>query len=479
MNDSAMGDGTTDRFSTVHAGRIRRTVPVVGFAARAAGGRVVAGLRARTGDDGAVDRFHHRTAERYADLLGHSKGVLMKAGQLLSTFDIAPAADGPMSVYHQALQRLQADAPPMDGHVARDVVERDLGRGIDELFQRFDPEPIAAASIGQVHEAWLPDGRHVAVKVQYPGVAQAIRDDLANTELLATFLKLGMSLTPWAMRTDQRIAAAEFSERIADEIDYRHEAANIRRFAELFAGHPFIRVPDLIESHSGARVLTMTLVEGIGWSQARGAAQHLRDRWAEAIGYFAFGAYRHANLFNADPHPGNYLFGADGTVGFVDFGCVKEFSEPTRRAIVTMFRATRDGDRELLYRLMTEHGFVQADSDLTVDEAFAWWSEMASTVTSVQPHRFIPSDSTGLLTAMLDDTDAGSAIRKMTVPGDYVMLSRINLGINAVMSELGASLHTLDMLNALDGVGEPITDAARRHVSWVRARGLPFGLDAH
>ncbi|MDS1116451.1 AarF/ABC1/UbiB kinase family protein [Gordonia westfalica] len=474
MTDNPRPLTGTDRFGSVRAGRVRRTVPVVGFAARAAGGRVVAGLRNRAGDPEALDRFHHQTAERYAEMLGHSKGVLMKAGQLLSTYDVE--VGGPLATYQAALQRLQSDAPPMDFATTRDVVEADLGTQIKDAFDEFSPDPIAAASIGQVHRATLIDGTHVAVKVQYPGVARAIRDDLANTELLATFLKLGMSLTPRAMRTDQRSAAAEVAERIAEELDYRHEARSIRRFAELYRDHPFVRVPDVVDSHSGDRVITMTFLDGLGWAQARTADQELRNRWAEAICYFGFGAYRHSNLFNADPHPGNYRFREDGTVGFVDFGCVKQFPEWVRRGIVTMFRATCDGDRHELYRLMIEHGFLTADTDLDVDHAYQWWAMMASSVNTEQPHTFVPADSTGLVQSMFDDGPIGLAARKMHIPSDYVMLTRINLGINAILSELGATLDTRDQLDCVDGVGEPKTAASRAHAAWARKRGLPFGL---
>lgn len=171
----------------VPQGRIRRTMPLAGFAARAAGGRIVAGLREKTGDTGAVARFHERTAERYSELLGRSKGVLMKAGQILSVMDTGWVGNGQFTGYQAALAHLQADAPPMDPALAREVLQADLGRAAEEVFAEFDDEPMAAASIGQVHRAVLHDGRRVAVKIQYPGAAEAIRDDLANTELLASF----------------------------------------------------------------------------------------------------------------------------------------------------------------------------------------------------------------------------------------------------------------------------------------------------
>ena len=136
--------------------------------------------------------FYERTAERYAQLLGHSKGVLMKAGQIFSMVDPGAVGNGELSPYQKALTRLQADAPPMDPASQRRPAGR-FGRPVEELFAEFSDEPMAAASIGQVHHAVLHDGREVAVKIQYPGAAEAIRDDLANTELLTTFYRFAAS----------------------------------------------------------------------------------------------------------------------------------------------------------------------------------------------------------------------------------------------------------------------------------------------
>src|SRR5579875_1714714 len=177
----------------VPRGRLRRTMPLAGFTARAAGGRMVAALREKTGDGAAVERFYERTADRDGGLLGHSKGGLLKGGQLLSMVDAKAIGNGGFSPYQAALARLQADAPPMDPALARNVLEADLGQPVREIFAEFADEPMAAASIGQVHRAVLHDGRDVAVKIQYPGAAEAIRDDLANTELLATFFRFAVS----------------------------------------------------------------------------------------------------------------------------------------------------------------------------------------------------------------------------------------------------------------------------------------------
>ena len=142
---------------------------------------------------------------------------------------------------------------------------------------------------------------------------------------------------------DLRQATQELSARITEELDYRHEATNIAAFSELYRGHPFIRIPEVIIDASADRVLTMTYLDGLDWTSAQHADQDVKNAWAEVISRMVTGSYRHANLFHADPHPGNYRFGADGTVGFVDFGCVKILAEPQRRQIVEMARAAVDG----------------------------------------------------------------------------------------------------------------------------------------
>ncbi|CPZ28095.1 Putative ABC transporter ATP-binding protein [Mycobacteroides abscessus] len=277
----------------VPRGRIRRTMPLAGFTARAAGGRLVAGLREKAGDTGAVDRFHHRTAERYTELLGHSKGVLMKAGQIFSSIDMN-GADGGISPYEQALTRLQTQSPPMAPALARSVLESELRVPTSQAYASFTDDPISAASIGQVHRATLHDGRDVVVKIQYPGVAQAIQDDLANTELVTTFLRVTFALLDRRYAIDLPATARDISAQIKEELDYKQEAENISAFHRLFAGHPFIRVPQAVPELSTRRVLTMTYVDGIDWTEAQQADQELKNTWAEALWRFSLAPLQHA-----------------------------------------------------------------------------------------------------------------------------------------------------------------------------------------
>ena len=463
----------------VPGGRIRRTMPLAGFTARAAGGAMVAAMREKTGDAGAVQRFHERTAERYSELLGHSKGVLMKAGQLLSVVDASVIGSGALSPYQRALARLQLDAPPMDPALAKEVLHADLGRPAEEVFAEFTDEPMAAASIGQVHRAILLDGRQAAAKIQYPGVAKAIRDDLANTELLATFLRFASSAAGTAMQADLRQATREIAARIAEEIDYRHEAANITRFSELYRGHPFIRVPEVIYEASGDRVLTMTYLDGMDWAAAQRADQKLKNTWAEVIARFFAGSYRHANLLQADPHPGNYRFGLNGQVGFVDFGQVKVLPERQRRGLVWMVRAAVDGRKHDLRDLMVESGFLDCDSILSTDEAYQWWAGTLYELLAPQPVTYTQDTSERAIRALIDVRSPDHPVRRMSVPDDFVFLPRITLCVNAILATLGATIYARSMADDMDGVAEPLTPLGKQHHAWVRQRGLPCGLELH
>ncbi|MDT5082642.1 MAG: hypothetical protein QOJ80_7279 [Mycobacterium sp.] len=457
-------------------GRIRRTMPLAGFTARAAGGRLVAGLRERAGDDGAVERFHERTAERYAELLGHSKGVLMKAGQILSMVDGSAWGSGGFSPYEKALSRLQADAPPMPPALVHEVLDTELGTAMDQ-FATFSEKPMAAASIGQVHRAVLGDGRHVVVKIQYPGVAKAIRDDLANTELLATFLRFATAAS--AVKVDIRDAAHTAAARIAEEVDYRHEAAVIATFGELYRGHPFIRIPDVVPEVSGDRVLTMTYLDGMDWATAQHAEQDLKNSWAEVIARFMNGNYRHANLTHADPHPGNYRFGADGSVGFLDFGCTTVIPERERWLWVATLRAAIEDRTNDCRDLMVQLGFLEPDSAVSDDDLRRLLSDLTYEVTMPQPATYTSDGTVRTVRAFFDVRDPHHPVAHMTVPGEHAFTSRVTLAWASVAAGLRATIAARAIMDDMDGVAEPTTELGKLHHAWVRERGLPGALDNH
>ncbi len=458
--------------NVVPQGRLRRTMPLAGFTARAAGGRLVAGLRERAGSPGAVERFHERTAERYTELLGHSKGALMKAGQILSMVDADAIGNSGFAPYQKALARLRAEAPPMSADLVHAILDDELGSDI-ECFAEFDDEPIAAASVGQVHRAVLRDGRAVAVKIQYPCVAQAIRDDLANTELLITFMRLGAAATGTTI--DIRTMAAEITARITEEVDYRHEAAMITAFADLLRGHPFIRVPEVIPEASGDRVLTMTYLDGMDWAAAQHADQDLRNTWAEVIFRFINTGSRHGNLVQVDPHPGNFLFNPDGTVGCLDFGCVQTFAERPRWLFLALMHAGMEGRYDDCRDLMVQMGLISAETSLSPEALRSIVSDMTHATTQPQPVTYTPENMARSLRAFLGEQNA----THMTVTREFVFLPRLQIAFDHIATGLRATVPVRSILEDLSGLTEPTTRLGKLHHAWVRERGLPCGLDHH
>lgn len=440
MSDAEFPPDAADATPTgdgIGRGRLRRTAPLVGLTARTAGEAVVVGLRSKlTGT--ASTEFHVRTAERYAELLGRSKGALMKAGQMLSFTSLGPAVGEEFqTTYRAALTRLRNDAPPMAPELAREVLERELDRSTESAFAEFDWEPLAAASIGQVHAARLHDGRDVAVKIQYPGVAAAIRADLKNTELLATFLKLITGLSARKMSFDLRGAAQEIGDRITEELDYRLEAANQSEFAELYRGHPFIHIPEVIGELCADRVLTQELVRGKSWSDALAADQELRDNWAEAIHRFTYGSYHHFYMFNADPHPGNYIFHEDGSVSFLDFGCVKRLQREQVESLNIVMRECLRGDVQETWRVSVEGGFLKPSGSLTPEEAYAYWREPVEMYWGDQPFTVTPEYVAKLIELRYSPTSPmANAYRHLAPPAAYTIMSRIDIGVMSLVAEL-------------------------------------------
>ncbi len=426
----------------ISRGRLRRTVPLAALGARTAGEAVVVGLRSKlTGADST--EFHVRTAERYAELLGRSKGALMKAGQMLSFVSASPAVPAEFqSIYQAALTRLRNEAPPMAPELARSTLERELGQRAERVFAEFEWEPLAAASIGQVHAARLHDGRAVAVKIQYPGVAAAIRADLKNTELLSTFLSLIFGLSPRKVSFDLRGAAQEIGVRITEELDYRLEAANQAEFAEYYCGHPFIHVPAVIDELCTGCVLTQEFVQGKAWSDALASERQLLDQWAEAIYRFVYGSNHRFCLFNADPHPGNYLFHDDGSVSILDFGCIKRFDRARVDMMQAIGRTCFRADVLGTWQASVEGGFWRSSDPVTPEEVFAYWREPWEMWWAEQPFTVTPEYVTRWIERKFSPTGpSANAFRHLTASPEYTIMSRIEMGAASLLAELRATNH--------------------------------------
>jgi predicted unusual protein kinase regulating ubiquinone biosynthesis (AarF/ABC1/UbiB family) len=463
---NADGVGNDDRIPT---GRVRRALPIAGLTARNAASRAAGKLR-RSEDDQQQRLL--KEAERYVAVLGDMKGVAMKLGQLLSFLDSGLVPEQYRPLYQQVLGVLQADAPAMAIATVHEIIAGELGRPVDELFAWFAPQPMAAASIGQVHAAHLHGGREVAVKVQYPGVAEAIAADLKNTELLANVMAMGARmLGPLRPQTDARVVAEEISERVAEELDYRQEAANQRDFADRYRGHPFIRIPEVIEELSTDRLLVMELDDGMRWTAALQEPRELRNTWAEVIDRFVWGALYEAGTFNADPHPGNYLFHPDGTVTFIDFGCVKRFTPVQVAGMRSIVTAMTSGDAPALLQAFVDMGMLDPKKAPDADRVFAWYLPLWDPVLGRQPWTFTPEFAAFVVGHNFDPmSEWGDVVRAFRVEKDFVFLSRIQLGLFSVLAALGATNDWHAIQDEIIHGAPPATDLGRQHAQWIRER---------
>ena len=217
--------------SKLPTGRVGRTARLAGLAGHTLATRTQTRIHSRASGDAAKaaeQARQERLAERYAEVLGDMKGAVMKVGQILSFVDVdGVVPTSSRELFQSTLARLQSDVPPLAPDEIADVIATELGARPEEIFAFFSPRPVAAASMGQVHVARLADGTELAVKVQYPGVADAVRADLANTNLLASVIRAGLALLgPEAPKVDPKMLVEEIRDRVVDELDYTIEAAN-------------------------------------------------------------------------------------------------------------------------------------------------------------------------------------------------------------------------------------------------------------
>jgi predicted unusual protein kinase regulating ubiquinone biosynthesis (AarF/ABC1/UbiB family) len=376
------------------------------------------------------DLRHHlalRSAEDVAEELGAMKGAMMKLGQMASYLD-----EGVPESFRATMARLRRDAPPMSVDLAASMVAAELGGTPERVFARWDPLPFAAASIGQVHRAITRDGRAVAVKVQYPGIAQSIEADVRNVTLLRRVAAMAFP------GLDTRTFVDELRERLREEVDYCLEADHQELFAGYYEGHPVIHVPRVVRELSTKRVLTSELVSGARFEEVLGWDQRERDLAAETIHRFVFRGLYRLRAFNGDPHPGNYLFHGRGRVSFLDYGLTSRFTaedlaplEDAARCIAVERDAT--GFRAALERA----GFLQpgapVDTEMVVDHLGVFYS----TALRDAPLTITPAFASALVRRYFDTR---SPLAPYTnIPRTYVVLQRINLGLYGVLGSLNAT----------------------------------------
>jgi predicted unusual protein kinase regulating ubiquinone biosynthesis (AarF/ABC1/UbiB family) len=419
-------------------GRIRRSAKLgsaIGTQATRYAGTKAANV-ARSGDaaDSRLEARHLETAVKMASVLGEMKGAAMKMGQLASFIDTEFLPPEYAELYQEQLANLRTSAPAMPWEKVSKVLEEEYrGEPIDELFAEIEPEAFAAASIGQVHRATLCDGRPVAVKIQYPGVAEALEADLRNAGMI---MRLARAFAPGL---DAKAVAEELRLRVMEELDYEYEAQSQRTFSRNYRGHPFIYVPDVLTRLSRRRVLVTEYVEGVGFEEVKQLSQDQRDRFGEIVFRFSFGSIYHLQHFNADPHPGNYLLMADGRVAFLDFGMTKRLDteqiELEQRAIDAAARRDPEALRQSLHDL----GFVKNPSKFDAERLMEHVMAVGGWYMEDREVELTPERVMKVIEVTSDPrSEYYDLMRRESVPADELMGRRMETGVLAVLAQLRA-----------------------------------------
>lgn len=426
-----------ERSRSDRALRSKRASDIAKLSASTSAGYLASRVRALRDAEGAEQRFHTETAEKMLELLGSMRGAAMKFGQIASfvDLDLTPEAQ---ETYHEILAALRDSAPAEDPEAIAAVITEQYGAPPEQVFARWDADAIASASIGQVHRAALPDGTEVAVKVQYPGVAETIEADLANAEMFAPMARMvspNLSIRP---------LLEEMRSRLVDELDYQQEAEYQAAFHARYDGHPFIRVPAVMADWCRPRVLVSEYLAGDDFeTMATTADEAARRRYGEIIYRFVFGSIHRFRLFNADPHPGNYLFPTDGSghVVFLDFGSVKTFGSATRANIQQQMKALAAEDRASLLRLLDEAGFLpRGTENVDTDLLVSWFRIFNEPVLEDREWTYTPEFAKKVIRTTTDPRlGYVDMLRKLNLPPDYLMLNRIQWGVNSILGRLRAT----------------------------------------
>ncbi len=390
----------------------------------------LAALGLRTGAGMLVRGDGAGAAEQAAEVLGTLRGLAAKVGQMASYVDgLVP--EEKRDAFEASLRVLRAQAPRSKPEEIRALVEEELGAPIDRLFAEWNDVPIASASIGQVHRARLEDGVEVAVKVQHPGIRKAVESDLANAGVLESLAAIG-----GARKFDTKAQLEVMKKRFREELDYALEAERIEHFAGVHAGDATVRIPRLFRDRSAPRVLTTEFVSGASFEEILGEREAARRAWAETMWRFVFKGNFVGKMFNADPHPGNYVFQDDGRIFFLDYGCVQPIDDARRAAAIAMHRAAIERD-ETTFRAACSKMIGAKPGRL---EKYA----QDYTVRCFDPLFRSPYAITRSYAASLVDGMKEMALvaRKLpddemfTMPADMLFINRLQFGFYSVLARL-------------------------------------------
>jgi predicted unusual protein kinase regulating ubiquinone biosynthesis (AarF/ABC1/UbiB family) len=439
---SSQADDKLPEAGKLPTGRLARTARVGGLVT----GQGVRWAAMRTANrvrtpERAAAAERDRTAaliQEIVEQLGRMRGAAMKVGQMISMVEFDGLPDDQRDELQSRLAALRDDIAPVRFADLEKLMRREFGGPLQHVFRDFDERAFAAASIGQVHRATTVDGDDVAVKIQYPGVAEAVETDLRNATLLLPLVK---RLAPGL---DAKALAAEMRERIGEELDYELEAVNQRRIERRLRGHPFVRVPHVHTSLSTRRVLVSEYVEGERFETVRRADQAQRDRYGEIVFRLYFGLLYRDRIALGDPHPGNYLLCPDGRVCFLDFGLLRDVAASRVAAERAIALAVRDGDADALKVALGVGGYLPASRADAVDADFALGLMRMAIRWYAVPgeHRFSSAaarrDWDGDGPAREERAAMRTQINQFTLPPEAILIRRMHGIVAVVLGQLRA-----------------------------------------
>jgi predicted unusual protein kinase regulating ubiquinone biosynthesis (AarF/ABC1/UbiB family) len=458
--------------SKIPKGRIRRSAKlgsIVGVQGARYAGTKAANV-GRSEDEGkeALEQRHLETAMKMVGALGQMKGAAMKLGQFASFIDTEFIPEEYREIYQEQLAKLRTDAPSMPWEKVEKVLEEEYdGEPISELFAEFEQEAFAAASIGQVHRAELLDGRRVAVKIQYPGIAEALDADLRNA---GTIVRLARALAPGL---DAKAIAKELRERVMEELDYEYEAQNQRTFSRAYRDHPFIYVPEVITRLSRRRVLVTELVEGLDFEQVKALPDEERSRFGEIVFRGSFGSIYHLQHFNADPHPGNCILLTDGRVAFLDFGMTKKLDHEQIVLEQRAFDAASRDDPEDFRKALHDLGFIKNPSKLDAERLLEHMRAVGGWYTE---DREIEISAKRVMKIIESTNDPRSEyydlMRREAMPADELMGRRMEIGVVAVLGQLKAKRNWHRIMREWIYADAPSTPLGEEEWEYFEGRGV-------